>query len=121
MTADVGTSLAFKTAIDMVRRLLVLLLALALVPASLPSAFRGTATSRRHGPYAERTPGLVQAASLTEPQLHASPLRTKGRNAGADLLDSTARPINIRDRANRGRPHRFGVLGAGVALVPLRM
>jgi hypothetical protein len=105
----------------MVRRLLVLLLALALVPATLPSASRGTAIARRHGPFAERTPGLIQVASLAEPQLHASPLRTKGRNLRAGRPDSAARLIDRQDNASRAQSHRFGVLGAGVALVPLRI
>jgi hypothetical protein len=106
----------------MVRRLLVLLLALALVPASLPSASRGAATARRNGPFAERTSGLVQVVSLTEPPvLHALPLRTTGRNLRVVPADSPAPPIDRRSEAARIRPHGFGVLGAGFALVPLRM
>ena len=106
----------------MVRRLLVLLLALVLMPVTLPSAARGAATARRHGSLAERTPGFIQIASLTEPRaLHAPLARTRGRGPGGAVLDGAAYPLHRRGCASPARAHRSDVLGAACTLVPLRM
>lgn len=78
--------------------------------------------ARRHGTFAERMPDLVQLASVTDPQvLHASPVRTAGRHLRVVPAQLATRLVDRRLAASRARPRGFGVLGSGVALVPLRM
>jgi hypothetical protein len=110
------------TDIDMIRRLLALLLAIALLPLAIPTGSGGSLGSRRHGTTAERSTSHGPVASLSESLLRSSaPARTSLRHESA-LPHAPGRRLPIVGEQSSSRhTHSARSLREGAALIPLRI
>ena len=106
----------------MLRRLMTLVLALALLPLSVPQGATGSFVGRRHGTTAERHTAHSPVALLTESLRESSARAASARRHKAPLPVETGRSVmQFGDRPSRRQSSTTRWLLQGAALVPLRI
>ena len=119
-----GIRLAMDRVSPMIRRLLTLLLAIALLPVTIPSGSAGSLASRGHGTTAERPASHGAIASLSESWARiGSPARAAHRQEAASrgALGATWHLALVARQTSR--PHRksTNLHRQGATLIPLRI
>lgn len=106
----------------MIRRLVVLLLAITLLPLMLPNSSFSSLAARRHGATADRPTSHGPIASLTESLVgRAAPVRLAQRDHAAVLGAVGRHPALIDTLASRRGSASSRTLHHGSALIPLRI
>jgi hypothetical protein len=105
-----------------VRRLLVLLLALALMPIAPPPGARVGAGGSANGRTAERSTSHGPLASITESLVtHMAPFRGSSRVTAAATASMAGVAVRVERARTLSGPDRIALMRQGSASVPLRL